>query len=133
MYASRRATILLVRTGRDERNAAEGRWDPMTGGLAGLSGETAPWLRERDVAVLGGDGVSDALPTLVPEWAMPIHTLALVALGVHLIDNMQLSPPRRCMRVAGAVGVPADGGAAAAGAGHRFAGEPDRPVLKTLF
>ena len=83
--------ILLVRTGRDERNAAEGRWDRMTGGLAGLSGETAPWLRERDVAVLGGDGVSDALPTLVPEWAMPIHTLALVALGVHLIDNMQLS------------------------------------------
>ncbi|MXW34574.1 MAG: cyclase family protein [Chloroflexi bacterium] len=83
--------ILLVCTGRDERNAAEGRWDPMTGGLAGLSGETAPWLRERDVAVLGGDGVSDALPTLVPEWTMPIHALALVALGVHLIDNMQLS------------------------------------------
>ena len=83
--------ILLVRTGRDERNAAEGRWDPMTDGLAGLSGETAPWLRERDVAVLGGDGVSDALPLLLPEWAMPIHALALVALGVHLIDNMQLS------------------------------------------
>ena len=49
-----------------------------------------PWLHERDVAVLGGDGISDPLPDTVPGWANPIHQIALVSMGVHLIDNMQL-------------------------------------------
>jgi kynurenine formamidase len=82
--------ILLVRTGRDTRRAELGPWDPIAGGLAGIAAEALPWLRERDVAVLGGDGVSDPQPSSLAEWAMPIHSVGLVALGVHLVDNMRL-------------------------------------------
>jgi kynurenine formamidase len=48
------------------------------------------WLRERDVAVLGGDGDSDARPSPVPGVDSPIHALALATMGVHLVDNMNL-------------------------------------------
>jgi kynurenine formamidase len=83
--------ILLVGTGRDARRAEHGPWNPIEVGLAGLHPECIPWLRERDVAVLGGDGVSDPLPASgIEGWAMPIHQCALVALGVHLLDNLRL-------------------------------------------
>jgi kynurenine formamidase len=83
--------ILLVATGRDARRAVTGPWHPFTGGLAGLHAECIPWLRERDIAVLGCDGVSDVLPgRTAPGWPMPVHQCALVAMGVHLLDNLRL-------------------------------------------
>ncbi len=83
--------ILLVGTGRDARRRAEGPWSPIGEGLAGLHSECVPWLHERGVSVLGSDGVSDALPgSGIPGWAMPIHQCALVAMGVHLLDNLRL-------------------------------------------
>jgi kynurenine formamidase len=83
--------ILLVGTGRDARREARGPTSPYDVGLAGLHPECIPWLHERGVAVLGSDGVSDSLPGLgIEDWAMPIHQCALVAMGVHLIDNLRL-------------------------------------------
>jgi kynurenine formamidase len=83
--------ILLVGTGRDARRAAHGPWSPIGVGLAGLHPECIPWLHERGVAVLGGDGVSDPLPGGgIEGWAMPVHQCALVAMGVHLLDNLRL-------------------------------------------
>ncbi|MDH3679578.1 MAG: cyclase family protein [Acidimicrobiia bacterium] len=83
--------ILLIGTGRDARRAANGPWHPFTDGLAGLHPECIPWLHEREVAVLGCDGVSDVLPGRHPEgWVMPIHQCAIVAMGVHLLDNLRL-------------------------------------------
>lgn len=83
--------ILLVATGRDARREAHGPWDPIEGGLAGLHPECIPWLRERDVAVLGSDGVSDPLPNNAAEgWPIPVHQCTLVAMGVHLLDNLML-------------------------------------------
>lgn len=83
--------ILLVATGRDARRAEHGPWSPLDGGLAGLHPECVPWLRERDVAVLGSDGVSDPLPSNEVEgWPLPIHQCTLVAMGVHLLDNLML-------------------------------------------
>jgi kynurenine formamidase len=83
--------ILLVMTGRDTRRTACGPWHPYTGGLAGLHPECIPWLHQRGIAVLGSDGVSDTLPGLPPEgWVMPIHQTVLVAMGVHLLDNLRL-------------------------------------------
>ncbi|MEE2663393.1 MAG: cyclase family protein [Myxococcota bacterium] len=83
--------ILLVGTGRDARRTAQGPWSPMEQGLAGLHAECIPWLHERGVAVLGGDGVSDALSLSGTEgWAMPIHQCTLAAMGVHLLDNLRL-------------------------------------------
>ena len=83
--------ILLVGTGRDARREEHGPWSPVEVGLAGLHAECIAWLHERGVAVLGSDGVSDPLPLSgIPEWPMPIHQCALVAMGVHLLDNLRL-------------------------------------------
>ena len=53
----RSGDILLVRTGRDNRREVEGATPPFAG-MAGLLMETLPWIREREVAILGCDGVS---------------------------------------------------------------------------
>lgn len=83
--------VLLVSTGRDARRAAEGPWNPFRVGLAGLGPECLPWLHERGVAALGCDGISDVLPGLgIPGWPMPIHQVAIPAMGVHLLDNLRL-------------------------------------------
>jgi len=83
--------ILLVAGGRDARREQEGPWNPNVGGIAGLHPECIPWLHERDVAVLGSDGVSDPLPGAgIERWPIPVHQCALVAMGVHLLDNLML-------------------------------------------
>lgn len=82
--------ILLIRTGRDARRAALGPWSPAEG-LAGLDPRCVEWIRERDVAVLGSDGISDPLPNNDSEWPIPVHMCCLVGMGVHLLDNLQLS------------------------------------------
>jgi len=87
----REGDMLLVATGRDARRATTGPWNPVTEGLAGLHPDCIPWLHRRGVAVLGGDGVSDPLPGgAIPGWAMPVHQCTLVAMGVHLLDNLRL-------------------------------------------
>jgi len=84
--------ILLVATGRDARRARHGPWDPNAVGLAGLDARCVPWLHERRIAVLGSDGVSDALPGgVIPGWPIPIHQCCLVGMGVHLLDNLALA------------------------------------------
>ncbi|TDJ49388.1 MAG: hypothetical protein E2O48_00870 [Gemmatimonadetes bacterium] len=48
-------------------------------------------MHERNIAVLGCDGVSDVFPSVPIEgWAMPIHQCTLAAMGVHLLDNLRL-------------------------------------------
>ena len=41
------------------------------------------------VAVLGGDGAQDVLPSGV-DGVQPVHTLCLVAMGVPIFDNLDL-------------------------------------------
>ncbi len=83
--------ILLFGTGRDKRRRAEGPWSPTEVGLAGLHAECVEWLRERDVAVLGSDGVQDALPgSGIEGWPMPVHQCGLAGMGLHLLDNLRL-------------------------------------------
>ena len=82
--------ILLVATGRDARRARFGPWAPEEG-LAGLHPTCIPWLHARRIAVLGSDGVSDPLPANeTPGWPSPVHQCCLVAMGVHLLDNLEL-------------------------------------------
>ncbi len=80
---------LVVRTGRWHWRDEHGPWDAASL-LAGLHASCLPWLRERDVAVLGGDGVSDVLPSLVEGVPLPVHSVGIVAMGLHLIDNLDL-------------------------------------------
>jgi kynurenine formamidase len=82
--------VLFVRTGRWRWREAHGPWDVHTTGLAGLDASCLPWLHGRDVAALGSDGVSDVLPSRVDGVAMPVHTVAIVAMGLHLLDNLDL-------------------------------------------
>ncbi len=81
--------IVFVRNGRWARRAAVGPW--ATGRqAAGLHASVVPWLRARDVAMLGGDTTNDVLPSGVDGVAMPIHQVVLVALGMPIFDNLDL-------------------------------------------
>jgi kynurenine formamidase len=80
--------ILIVATGRDARQADAGA----PAGIAGLDPECLPWLRDRDVAVLGSDGISDVIPpNAAARWPFPVHQCGITAIGLHLLDNLALS------------------------------------------
>jgi len=83
--------ILFVRTGRWALRDARGPWDPRQQ-AAGLDAACLPWLHARGVAALGCDGVSDVVPSRIEGLGLPIHTVAIVAMGLHLIDNLELEP-----------------------------------------
>ena len=83
----RAGDALLVRTGRWRWRDEHGPWD-LASRAAGLDAACLPWLRDRDVAALGSDGISDVMPSRVDGVPMPIHTVAIVALGLHLMDNL---------------------------------------------
>ena len=80
--------VLLVLWGRDARRTAKKGFD----GFSGLHAECLPWLHEREVAVLGSDGISDPMPFVgTPDWPFPVHQIGITGMGLHLIDNMALS------------------------------------------
>jgi len=81
--------VLLLRTGRWARRTERGPWETRQQS-AGLHASVLPWLRARDVAILGCDSVSDVLPSGVEGVVQPIHQFTLVALGMPLFDNMDL-------------------------------------------
>jgi kynurenine formamidase len=57
--------------------------------MAGLHPACIPLLHERRIAVLGSDGFSDAIGApSIPGWPVPVHQCCLVAMGVHLLDNL---------------------------------------------
>ena len=81
--------VLLVRTGHTHRLDELGPWD--TGqAKSGLHPTAMPFVAERGVAALGGDGNSDTAPSSTEGVDFPIHVLALNAMGVHLLDYLQL-------------------------------------------
>ncbi len=83
------ADAVLLRTGHKRRRNQLGAWD--SGGLsAGLHIDAMPLLAERDIALLGSDGDSDMRPSPVPGVHSPIHILAITALGIPLLDNLDL-------------------------------------------
>jgi kynurenine formamidase len=82
--------VMIVRTGRWARRDARGPWSIQNEGLAGLHMSCAPWLHARDVAILGGDGAQDVLPSQVQGVSQPIHALVIVAMGMPIFDNLDL-------------------------------------------
>src|SRR5438270_1660166 len=81
--------VLLVRTGHAVRRARLGPWNPDEVS-AGIDLSCLPWMRARGVAVLGSDADTDARPSPVAEVHTPAHALALAAMGMPLLDNMNL-------------------------------------------
>lgn len=81
--------VLLVRTGHTRRLAELGPWDTASA-KSGLHPTAVPFLAERGISALGGDGNSDAAPSSTEGIDFPIHVLTLNAMGVHLLDYLQL-------------------------------------------
>lgn len=82
--------ILLVRTGYYARRLAEGPRNPIRDGSPAVHVAAAPWLRERGVAMLGSDTHNDIAPLPYPRLGNALHIVALVAMGLWLIDNANL-------------------------------------------
>ncbi len=82
--------ILLVRTGYYARRLAEGPRNPIKDGSPAVHVACAPWLRERGVAMLGTDTHNDVSPLPYPGIGNALHVVALVAMGLWLIDNANL-------------------------------------------
>jgi kynurenine formamidase len=89
--------VLLVRVGHRRRRAELGPWNAAEA-RAGLDPAALELLADRGVAVLGSDGNNDTAPSAVADIAFPVHVLAIQALGVYLLDYLQLED---LMRVCG--------------------------------
>jgi kynurenine formamidase len=81
---------LFVRTGVWARRKALGPWlrgRAEGGRSAGLDPSVIPWLKQRDISIMGSDH---------PQYVSPsnlrgaVHDFALLYLGVHLFDNCDL-------------------------------------------
>jgi kynurenine formamidase len=85
----RRGDALLVRTGFLEQR--RGNWGDYAGGPApGLSLHTAPWLHEKEIAAVATDtwGV-EVRPNEIAQ-VQPLHTVALVHMGMALGEIFDL-------------------------------------------
>jgi kynurenine formamidase len=81
---------LFVRTGVWARRKALGPWQRgrADGGRdAGLDPSVIPWLKKRDIAIMGSDHPQYVAPALLRG---AVHDFALLYLGVHLFDNCDL-------------------------------------------
>jgi kynurenine formamidase len=80
---------VLVRTGRWVRVREKGPLD-LNRATPGLYASCVKWLRERGASILGSDVVQDVRPSRVEGVNQPIHQMALMAMGMPLIDNADL-------------------------------------------
>jgi kynurenine formamidase len=91
----RSGDVLIIHTGHAARTLALGpaEGDGPVAPQAGLGAGCLPFLRQRDVAVLGSDCIQDVQPSGYESFDLfrPVHSVGLVALGLWLIDNMSLT------------------------------------------
>ncbi|MXW24703.1 MAG: cyclase family protein [Dehalococcoidia bacterium] len=89
--------IVLLRTGKGRRQREEPDGPASSGGWHVAS---LPWLHEREVAVIGADTAQEAGSSGYEAIPVPVHMIAMVAMGVHLIDNCDLEAlARTCERL----------------------------------
>jgi len=78
--------VIFIHTGRWTRRAEKGP----SRAYAGLHASCARWLHDRGVAILGSDDAQDVSPSQVEGVGLPIHQLALIAMGLYIFDNCDL-------------------------------------------
>ena len=78
--------VLFARTGFPRRRAEQGP-RPASDGIPALQAACLPWLRERDVAVVGADTGNDVMPAQYPEIGLPVHGVGMGAIGLWILDN----------------------------------------------
>lgn len=81
---------VLVRTGSHAAPPAAREDGDAYGALSGLHADCFELLADLDVALVGTDGPGDTFPIPIPDCNLPVHVLALVYLGIHLVHNMDL-------------------------------------------
>ncbi|HEV7710452.1 MAG TPA: cyclase family protein [Asanoa sp.] len=86
----REGDALLLRTGYGKRRALRGPDDVRALGRAGWHASCAPLFHELGVALIGADTAQDVVPSGYDSVVIPVHTLGLVAMGLYMIDNMNL-------------------------------------------
>ena len=91
LIAWERKTGVRIRSG-DIVLIRSGRWDPAKprDGSFGVHPAVAEWLKERGVAALGDEAGTDMSPTPVKGITSPFHVLAIVGMGMPLIENLDL-------------------------------------------
>jgi kynurenine formamidase len=77
---------LLLRWGRWARRAARGPW-PIDEGAAGFDSSIIPWLKRRDIALLGWETPGYAPQAVGDLPRLAVHDFVLAILGVHLLDR----------------------------------------------
>ena len=82
--------VILLHTGRWKRREALGAW-PTSEGVAGYHADVAYFLKDRGVAMIGHDMWNDVAPSGVGDIFLPLHSLALVSLGVSIFDNLDFT------------------------------------------
>ena len=87
--------LLLIRTGNWERRNAIGPRNPNDAGASGLHAACLPWLKERDIAMLGGDLAQDVIPSGYPEFSLPVHQVILTSMGCWILDNCNFTEVAR--------------------------------------
>jgi kynurenine formamidase len=60
-------------------------------GYPGWHAAALPWLHEHRVAAIGADTPNDVRPSGYDEVSDPIHYVGIVAMGLWLIDNCDLT------------------------------------------
>ena len=80
----RSGDIVLIRSGR---------WDPAKPRprSLGVHPTVAEWLHKRGVAAVGDEGGTDMATTAVTGITSPFHVLALVGMGMPLMENLDLA------------------------------------------
>jgi kynurenine formamidase len=83
---------VFLRTGFGRYRRETGRVSAAEPGVSqpGWHAATLPWLREREVSLIGCDTANDVTPSGYPTMALPVHIIGLVAMGLWLIDNCDL-------------------------------------------
>ena len=109
----RTGDVILVRTGYGKRRAPNeasgqrqserGRGDSYEStlpNLPGLGAASLPWMFDNEVSVVGTDTGTDARPSHY-SFLAPFHSVALCAMGMWIIDNLELEElARTCQRLA---------------------------------
>ncbi len=121
---------VFIRTGRWARRAKTGPWNAAIEN-AGLDPSVIPWLKRRDVAILGGEGGPGcrAAAHRVRAWRARAARLRADHARHPPDGRHQPRSARPDSRLPQALGVPADGRPAAGYQRHRLAHQSDRRVL----
>jgi kynurenine formamidase len=84
----RAGDAVLIRTGFGRARHETGAAVELT--QAGWHASCLPWLHERGVALIGADTPQDVQPSGYDNVLMPVHAVALVAMGLWMVDNCDL-------------------------------------------